>query len=405
MAEAGRAARKRRLTPEKARRIIEDTVASILDEAGHALPHSSIRDYFTSWLKEKESAGAQTTFVRYEGVVTRFLEWLGARADDSLTSLTKREILNFRDSRSGQVTPATINVELKILRAALARAVREQIIDQTPAALVENLKHAAKHSRRAFRMDELKRLLEEADSEWRTMILVGLYTGLRLGDVAALTWQNVDLQQEELSLVTGKTGRSMIIPIARPLLHHLEKLAGDDPKAPLCPKSHGADVGSLSNGFYQLMAQVGLVPPRTHKRQISVTLRDGKTHSGQIQSETRVKYPRLGKLRLALADGKTLEITKQDIEDRTDAKGRAARRTLNEISFHALRHTATSLLKNAGASDAVAMDIIGHETKAVSQEYTHIEMETKRRAINAMPDVVKLIEQPELGLSPTPRTK
>ena len=124
-----------------------------------------------------------------------------------------------------------------------------------------------------------------------------------------------------------------------------------------------------------------------------ITLRDGKTHFGQIKSESR------GKLRLALTDGTTKEISKKDIVSRTDAKGRASRRTLNDISFYALRHTATSLLKNAGASDVVAMDIIGHETKAVSQEYTHIDMETKRRAINAMPDVLKLIEQPELGFS------
>jgi len=141
------------------------------------------------------------------------------------------------------------------------------------------------------------------------------------------------------------------------------------------------------------MAQVGLVGARTHKRQISITVREGKTHSGHIKSESKAK------LRLALPDGKTQEILEKDIVSRTDGKGRAALRTLNEISFHALRHTATSLLKNAGASDVVAMDIIGHETKAVSQEYTHIDMDTKRRAINAMPDVLKLIEQPELGLS------
>src|SRR5947207_14550488 len=71
MAEIGRAARKKRLTPEKARRIIEDVAARILEQAGQALPHSSIRDYFTAWMKEKESAGAQATFLRYLGVVTR----------------------------------------------------------------------------------------------------------------------------------------------------------------------------------------------------------------------------------------------------------------------------------------------------------------------------------------------
>jgi integrase len=60
---------------------------------------------------------------------------------------------------------------------------------------------------------------------------------------------------------------------------------------------------------------------------------------------------------------------------------------MSEISFHALRHTATSLLKNAGVSDVIARDIIGHESEAVSRTYTHIESETKRAALDKLPDV------------------
>jgi len=60
------------------------------------------------------------------------------------------------------------------------------------------------------------------------------------------------------------------------------------------------------------------------------------------------------------------------------------------LSFHCLRHTATSLLKNAGVSDAIAMDIIGHESKAISANYTHIETNTKRKALNALPDVTDI---------------
>ncbi len=51
--------------------------------------------------------------------------------------------------------------------------------------------------------------------------------------------------------------------------------------------------------------------------------------------------------------------------------GRALRRMISDISFHSLRHTATSLLKNAGVPEAVAMDIIGHESEAISRHYTH----------------------------------
>lgn len=57
---------------------------------------------------------------------------------------------------------------------------------------------------------------------------------------------------------------------------------------------------------------------------------------------------------------------------KSTGKGHSNKRSKeNSLSFHSLRHTATSLLKNTGASEAAAIDIIGHDTKAISSIYTH----------------------------------
>jgi integrase len=69
------------------------------------------------------------------------------------------------------------------------------------------------------------------------------------------------------------------------------------------------------------------------------------------------------------------------------APGRDGPRELSQISFHSLRHTATSLMKTAGINASVVMDIIGHESEAVSAHYTHIDEETKRKAIAKLPDI------------------
>jgi integrase len=94
--------------------------------------------------------------------------------------------------------------------------------------------------------------------------------------------------------------------------------------------------GSLSKEFYRILVAAGLVRKRTHE---------------------------------------------------STGKGRSVRREQNDLSFHCLRHTATSLLKNAGVSDAVARDIIGHESVAVSRNYTHIDTTTKKRALDRLPDL------------------
>ena len=44
-------------------------------------------------------------------------------------------------------------------------------------------------------------------------------------------------------------------------------------------------------------------------------------------------------------------------------------------------------MKNAGINASVVMDIIGHESEAISAHYTHIDEETKRKAIALLPAI------------------
>ena len=133
------------------------------------------------------------------------------------------------------------------------------------------LKKQAGTARRPFTVAELQTILAAADDEWRSMIFFGLYTGQRLGDLARLNWQNVDLVSGEISITTAKTGRLVRIPIVSPLLTHLEKLpAGDDPKAPLHPRAAklATGVASLSGAT----TVTGLsVPPTSRKRRSAMS--------------------------------------------------------------------------------------------------------------------------------------
>ena len=331
-------ARSGTITEEKARRLIEGVVGDIMAESGSPVEQKTIREHFTSWLKAFESEQSEGTFVRYNGIVKDFLGFLGGKASVNLTALRASDIEKYRNHLRDRVAPGTVNTHLKVVRVALEKAVKQRIFETNPARLVDNLSTVGRHERRAFTLAELKKLLGVADGDWRTAIFFGVYTGLRLGDIQSLNWANLDLQQKELTIRTQKTGRVQILPLAKPLLTRIEALpAGDDPQAALCPSFQGKSVSWLSNKFYGVMASAGLVQPRP------------------------------------------------DHQKKQGHGGRRARRQLSVISFHALRHTATSLLKNAGVSDVVARDIIGHESAAVSRNYTHIDGETKRVALDKLP--------------------
>jgi integrase len=58
--------------------------------------------------------------------------------------------------------------------------------------------------------EEADRLLAAVDVEWRTMVLVVLRTGMRMGELIALRWQDVDLVAGKITVrqnaVKGKIG-------------------------------------------------------------------------------------------------------------------------------------------------------------------------------------------------------
>lgn len=77
--------------------------------------------------------------------------------------------------------------------------------------------------RRPLGNEEIRRLLDEArrDPMVYGITVTALCTGLRIGDVANLTWDEVDMREGIISLTTRKTGASVHIPIfglLRPVL-------------------------------------------------------------------------------------------------------------------------------------------------------------------------------------------
>jgi integrase len=63
---------------------------------------------------------------------------------------------------------------------------------------------------------ELQVVLAIADPEWKSLIRFGLYIDQRLGDLSLLTWENVDLERNEIRVVTKKTDKRLTVPMAAP---------------------------------------------------------------------------------------------------------------------------------------------------------------------------------------------
>jgi integrase len=336
--KAARLAGLKRLGEAQARRVIADIYQAISTEP---LRSAVAREYLTTWAEKRKADTALRTYQAYAQVARDFVKSLGDRATLDISQLNKVDVAKYRDEVLQRTSVANANKNLKYLRVALNAAYKDGVAQENPAAKLDTLRRREtdRAERRPFTLKELKNILAHASGEWKGIILFGLYTGQRLKDIARLTWQNMDTELDELRFVTAKTGRRMSLPLASPLLAHVQTMpAGDDPAAPLFPDAH------------------------------AIASKEGDSRlSQQFQA-------------ILVAAGMAKERTKEET-----GMGRAQRRTVSEISFHSLRHTATSLLKNAGVPEAVAMDIIGHESEAISRHYTHIENKAKRSALNKLP--------------------
>jgi integrase len=322
-------ARNGKLSVDAAREVIAQGVSDVFTAANvESLPSASIKSWCETWTEAKAIETEESTHARYKRVIERFTRFAGETKNKrDLSTLQASDIARFRDREAKELSRSTANLSVKVLRICLGEAVRQGLLTVNPAVRVKLLKTNAESKRRAFTLAEIKRILKACgnDTEWRGLVLFGLYLGQRLGDLARLAWRAVDLDSSEIAFTTRKTGRRIVLPLVQPLADYLASLpVSDTPNAFIFPDAASAKrTASLSNQFRDILVEAGLVEPlpRGHK---------------------------------------------------STGKGRNQARKASEISFHSLRHSAVTMLKAAGVPDFMAREIVGHESTAVSRQYTHL---------------------------------
>jgi len=291
----------------------------------------TVRDFFKNWLDGKKVGAARDTFLRYRTTVDLFVAGLGKRADLTLSAIGSRDIETFRNSRLKEVGITTVKDDLKIIRTAFNRARKQGVIHTNPCEAVDFPTGEAQ-VREPFKVQEVGLLVQEAPKEWKTVILLGFYAGLRLGDAVRLDWRSVDFEKGLLTFKAQKTGKQESLPIHPMLAAHLGKIAGDTggKVSPSLARHSIAGRSGLSRQFLDIVREAGLDTGAEEKK------REGK------------------------------------------------RRRFTAKTFHSLRHGFVSSMANAGVSKELRMKLAGHTTDAVASGYTHHEAARLREAIESI---------------------
>lgn len=163
----------------------------------------SVADFLVRWMDDYvRPLRAKKTIENYEGHIVRLNPFIG---NILLRKLRPEDIQSAYTKLSKTTSVSTIRGAHRVLHAALQRAYKNDLIATNVADLVEQPRPSKFHPR-VLTPEEAEKLLEAAKgSQHYELLAITLYTGMRLGELASLTWKNVDLVERTLEVEQSKT--------------------------------------------------------------------------------------------------------------------------------------------------------------------------------------------------------
>lgn len=230
------------------------------------------------WLSEKSS-------VLFESLAAEYRKYSAAnkrswRRDETslkvlekffrgrqLTAVTPWLVEKYKQARLEEgVKPATLNRELACLKHMFSLAVRWGKLTEHPLRTVKLLREENRIER-ILLPEEETRFLQAAHEPLRTILVVALNTGMRLGEILRLPWACVDLEQKLVTVVNPKNGRSRRIPmnasLAQALKAQRERKSSGEVFVFADPQT-GEPLGSVKTAFKGSLERAEVAPLRFH---------------------------------------------------------------------------------------------------------------------------------------------
>jgi integrase len=188
--------------------------------------------------------------------------------DKHLAEITPRDIDMYKISRIKDVSPSTVNHDLRQIRAFFNRLKLWGYLEKNPCDGIKEIR-GIEQIPLYLTKENLKKLLEHTKgTQLHDIILLAAMTGLRKGELLNMTWQDVDLGRGTLLIRSSvsyrtKAGKIRTIPInacARRLLEDMEKTSDL-----LFPGDRGGPYNHdfLTRRFKKAIRRCGL-DPRLH---------------------------------------------------------------------------------------------------------------------------------------------
>jgi integrase len=148
----------------------------------------------------------------------------------TLLELTPWHLDQYKTKRLGEVSPVSVNVELRALRTILFIAVRWKLLSDNPFSRAQ-LVRVPEAEPTYFSEDDFQKLLSLIKEEWlKELILFAVATGMRRAEVLNCQWRNLDLGRRVVHIQSTpsfrvKCGKRRTVPLCEVVVQMLAKRA------------------------------------------------------------------------------------------------------------------------------------------------------------------------------------
>ncbi|NSW84270.1 MAG: site-specific integrase [Syntrophothermus sp.] len=274
-----------------------------------------------------------------------------------LQSLKTHMIQDFYNQKAETLSAWMIHRIHQILNGALKQAVRERLIPNNPAEYT--VRPSIKRKEMAvLSPEEVDRYLEAARNDrLYPAFLLELTTGLRRGELLALTWDCIDFAKGTLTVKKSLT-RVRYVEEGR------TRLEMTDPKT------------ESSKRLIPLLPEVIQELRRLKKKQAEERL-----FFGQAYQDNNLVF--------AQENGKPIDPRTFDRRHKAILK----KAGLKHVRVHDLRHTVATILIQEGENPENLRDLLGHtRTSTTLDLYCHSTMEGKKKAVERLKAVLSQLQ-------------
>ena len=244
---------------------------------GMVLTGATVADAAAEWLRwaEHDRACKPSTLTDYRHTARRIARDLG---DLRLEDVTPEVLEQWKATLTA--SNRTVAKYLVILHGIFRRAMKVWGLPRNPAAAVERPRFHVSDDIDAFSPAEVHALVRAAGSEQDACLyLTAAFTGLRLGELLGLRWEDVDFEADTIRVRhnwsggregTPKSGRGRAVPmmeeVAQALARHgqRERFTGEQHLVFCDPLGRHLGYKSLSHRYKEALARAKLRPLRFH---------------------------------------------------------------------------------------------------------------------------------------------